>query len=97
MATDKVTNDIYRNRQINPSSCVCVCMYVRMYVCLYVRTYVCMYVCRYLFIYGINICIKSKLERYTLAFIVVFMFTTTPTNWFTAHAPGRLCVLLSAL
>ena len=59
MATDKVTNDIYRNRQINPSSCVyvcmyaCVCMYVRMYVCLYVRTYVCMYVGRYLFIYGI--------------------------------------------
>ena len=57
MATDKVTNDIYRNRQINPSSCVYVCMYVcvyvcmhvRMYVCLYVRTYVCMYVGIYLF------------------------------------------------
>ena len=48
----KVTNDIYRNRQINPSSCVyvwmdvcmCVCMYVYvcMYVCMYARMYVCM-------------------------------------------------------
>ena len=54
------------------------------YVYMYARMYVCMYVCRYLFSYGITY-IKSKLERYTLVFIVVLMFTTTPTNWFTAH------------
>ena len=33
------------------SMCVCVCMYVYVYVCMYVCVYVCLYVCIYLLMY----------------------------------------------